>query len=79
MTNADKTALSNIILAMTAEEKAFIPRLIPTRYLQEELERRNAVTREKLTNVWEIINRDTDDLEEMQGMIKELKTALKGA
>jgi hypothetical protein len=81
MTNADKTAISNIILAMTNEEKAFIPRLIPSRYMIEELERRNEVANNTLSNVWDIITKGTKEmsLEEMQGVINELRTALKGA
>ena len=81
MTNADKTAISNTILAMTNEEKAFIPRLIPSRYMIEELERRNEVANNTLSNVWDIITKGTKEmsLEEMQGVINELRTALKGA
>lgn len=81
MTNADKTAISNIILAMTNEEKAFIPRLIPSRYMIEELERRNEVANNTLSDVWDIITKGTKEmsLEEMQGVINELRTALKGA
>ena len=81
MNNADKTIISNIIKAMTDEEKEFIPKMIPTRYLLQEIERREVVAHSTLKGAWDVLSKANDQmsLEDAQNMIKELRTVLKGA
>ena len=81
MNNADKESYKNLILGMKEEEKEFITRMIPSEYMIEELKRRNEVTNTALGNVVEILKSATENmsLDEMQNMIGEIRTVLKGA
>ena len=79
--DADKESYKNLILGMKEEEKEFITRMIPSEYMIEELKRRNEVTNTALGNVVEILKSATENmtLDEMQNMIGEIRTVLKGA
>lgn len=81
MNNADKESYKNLILGMQEEEKAFITRMIPSEYMIDELKRRNELTNTTLDNVCEILRRAKENmsLDEMETMISNIRTVLKGA
>lgn len=81
MNNADKESYKNLILGMKEEEKAFITRMIPSEYMIDELKRRNELTNTTLDNVCEILRRAKENmsLDEMETMISNIRTVLKGA
>ena len=81
MTNADKEIYKNLVLGMKEEEKQFITRMIPSSYMIDELKRRDIVVNQSLGQVAEILQNAKEgmSLAEMQIMIREIKTALKGA
>ena len=81
MTNADKESYKNLILGMKEEEKQFLTRMIPSSYMIEELKRRDIVVNQSLGQVVEILQNAKEGmtLDEMQTMIGDIRTALKGA
>ena len=81
MNNADKEIYKNLILGMKEEEKQFITRMIPSSYMIDELKRRDIVVNQSLGQVVEILQNAKEgmSLDEMQNMIGEIRTALKGA
>ena len=81
MNNADKESYKNLILGMKEEEKAFITRMIPSEYMIDELKRRNELTNTTLDNICEILRRAKENmsLDEMETMISNIRTVLKGA
>ena len=81
MNNADKESYKNLVLGMKEEEKAFLTRMIPSEYMIEELRRRNELTNNTLDNVVEILRKAKENmsLDEMESMIGDIRSALKGA
>lgn len=81
MTNADKECFKNLVLGMKEEEKQFITRMIPSTYMIDELKRRDIVVNQSLGQVVEILQsaKEGMSLDEMQTMIGDIRTALKGA
>ena len=81
MNNADKEIYKHLILGMKEEEKQFITRMIPSSYMIDELKRRDIVVNQSLGQVVEILQNAKEgmSLDEMQNMIGEIRTALKGA
>ena len=66
---------------MKEEEKAFLTRMIPSEYMIDELKRRNELTNNTLDNVVEILRKAKENmsLDEMESMIGDIRSALKGA
>lgn len=81
MNNADKESYKNLVLGMKEEEKAFLTRMIPSEYMIDELKRRNELTNNTLDNVVEILRKAKENmsLDEMENMISNIRSALKGA
>lgn len=81
MNNADKESYKNLVLGMKEEEKAFLTRMIPSEYMIDELKRRNELTNNTLDNVVEILRKAKENmsLDEMESMIGDIRSALKGA
>lgn len=81
MNNADKECYRNLVLGMKEEEKQFITRMIPSSYMIDELKRRDIVVNQSLGQVVEILQNAKEgmSLDEMQTMIGDIRTALKGA
>ena len=82
MTNAEKRELQEVIDGMNEEAMRITLKSIPTEYLQDELTIRGKMAMERLSDVWNIMQRDGKDdmsLSEMECMIINLRTALKGA
>lgn len=81
MTNADRECYRNLVLGMKEEEKQFITRMIPSSYMIDELKRRDIVVNQSLGQVVEILQNAKEgmSLDEMQTMIGDIRTALKGA
>ena len=81
MNNADKESYKNLVLGMKEEEKAFLTRMIPSEYMIDELKRRNELTNNTLDNVVEILKKAKENmsLDEMETMISNIRTILKGA
>ena len=81
MNNADKESYKNLVLGMKEEEKAFLTRMIPSEYMIDELKRRNELTNTTLDNVVEILRKAKENmsLDEMESMIGDIRSALKGA
>lgn len=81
MNNADKECYKNLVLGMKEEEKQFITRMIPSTYMIDELKRRDIVVNQSLGQVVEILQNAKEgmSLDEMQTMIGDIRTALKGA
>ena len=71
----------NLVLGMKEEEKAFLTRMIPSEYMIDELKRRNELTNNTLDNVVEILRKAKENmsLDEMESMIGDIRSALKGA
>ena len=80
MNNAEKEAFSCVIKGMTEEEKRFALQFIPTEYMQEELQRKNDVVNETLSNVFDIVQSFKQDmtLNEAQSCIGKLRSVLRG-
>ena len=81
MNNADKESYKNLVLGMKEEEKAFLTRMIPSEYMIDELKRRNELTNNTLDNVVEILRKAKENmsLDEMESMIGDIRSALRGA
>ena len=81
MNNADKESYKNLVLGMKEEEKAFLTRMSPSEYMIDELKRRNELTTNTLDNVVEILRKAKENmsLDEMESMIGDIRSALKGA
>lgn len=81
MNNADKECYKNLVLGMKEEEKQFLTRMIPSSYMIDELKRRDIVVNQSLGQVVEILQNAKEgmSLDEMQTMIGDIRTALKGA
>ena len=81
MNNADKESYKNLVLGMKEEEKAFLTRMISSEYMIDELRRRNELTNNTLDNVVEILRKAKENmsLDEMESMIGDIRSALKGA
>ena len=78
MTNAEKQILAERISAMTDEEKLFILRFIPSKYLAHELNRRCDTAGAMLNRVDGILRGLTDEstLEDMQDAIIAIRNIL---
>ena len=81
MTNADKEIYKNLVLGMKEEEKQFLTMMIPSEYMIEELKRRDIVLNSSLGKVCEILQSATEGMtiDQMQSMIFDIRSALKGA
>ena len=81
MTNADKEIYKNLVLGMREEEKKFLTMMIPSEYMIEELKRRDIVLNSSLSKVCEILQGATEgmSIDQMQSMIFDIRSALKGA
>lgn len=78
MTKMETEALAERIIAMSAEEKQFILKLIPTDYLSNELDRRcNSASRmiKGMNKLLSSVNKESS-LEEMQAAIVKMKEVL---
>jgi len=78
MNNAEKQTLAERISAMTDEEKLFILRFVPSRYLSHELSRRCDTASAMLNKVDSILSGLTDEstLEDMQDAIVTMRDVL---
>ena len=81
MNNADKESYKNLILGMKEEEKEFITKMIPSNYMIDELKRRDVVVNQSLGQVVEILQsaKEGMSLDEMQNMISDIRSVLRGA
>lgn len=80
MNNADKESYKNLILGMKEEEKEFITKMIPSNYMIDELKRRDVVVNQSLGQVVEILQsaKEGMSLDEMQNMISDIRSVLRG-
>lgn len=80
MSEIERLEISTRTKAMTEEELAVCVRNMPTGLLLAEIDRRTTKASEVLTDIYTIIGEATEEmtLEDMQDMIRAIKTAVKG-